>query len=372
MALHNRDILAQIQELPAPKIVEVKDYNQLLQENIDRLKEYLPNYKPLESDRYMKDLRVLTYKQYQGQIHDNYIIKQLLITTATGEALDHLTAFLDVWRLKGSKPYANYRFELSDILDYDVTIPSLTELTDNDGVYRAYVLEDTTIKAGQKSAVVKVELDAFIETTKLKTEIITTPLPFVTEAKAIEDYAHGADAESDDALRVRAIRALGKFSTAGSVDSYLYWIYSADKRITDAVVYGKKGTLEVNIYLHAKEGVDGVMIDRVEANLSDEKVRPLGDDVRVYSAGVKEVTINAEIELFDIGTQSEADATIKANFERESFVIGQHLTRTEVIKNLQVNGVYKVNTTFRDAITDKTEIIKIKALNLSYKEATYE
>lgn len=365
----NRDLLKMIKDLPAPSVVKVEDYQTLLIKNINKLREYLPNYEPLESDRYMKDLRVLTLKEYQNQLSDNYIIKQLLITTATGEMLDHLTAFLDVWRLKGSKPYANYTFELTTPLSYDITIPSDTQLTDPDGLFNAYVLKDTTLKAGQTKVSLKVELDAYIDTTELKTEIIKTPLPFVLKASADEPFKNGAKSEDDDSLRVRAIRSLGKFSTAGSVNSYLYWIYSADSRIDDAVVYGKKGTLEVNVYLHSKEGVDGVMIDRVEQNLSDEKVRPLGDDVHIYEAKIREVILTAEIELFDIGTQSTANETIKSNFKNFNFVIGQHLTKTEAIKNLQVNGVFRVNTSFDDVITDINEVIKIKEINLTFKEA---
>jgi phage-related baseplate assembly protein len=372
MVLHNRDILKEVGSLPPPSVVNIEEYNDLLKQNIIKLREYLPNYRPLESDRYMKDLRVVTYKQWQGQIQDNYIIRQLLITTATGEMLDHLSAFLDVWRLKGSKPYAKYRFDLSMALSYDVAIPKDTELTDNSGTYRAYVMEDATIKAGDTSVTVLIELDAFVTATNILTENITTPFSFVSRAFALEEFAHGSESESDDNLRVRAIRSLGKFSTAGSVNAYLYWTYTADSRIDDVVVWGKKGTLEVNVYLYSKEGVDAVMVDRVEAMLSREKVRPLNDDVHIYPATIKSFTLTATIELYDLSSQAYVEELIKKNFNDENFVIGQHLTRSEIIKNLQVKGVYRIPTKFNDIFTDKTEIVQIDGYELTFVEADYE
>jgi len=372
MVSHNRDILKEIGNLPSPSVVNVEEYNALLAKNVEKLEEYLPHYRPLESDRYMKDLRVVTYKEWQGQIQDNYVVRQLLITTAENEMLDHLSAFLDVWRLKGSKPYANYRFDLAMALDYDVVIPQYTELTDSNAVYKAYVMEDTTIKAGDMSATVKVELDAFVEHTDILTETIKTPFSFVTRAFAIDEFSHGATYESDDSLRVRAIRSLGKFSTAGSINAYLYWTYTADSRISDVVVYGKKGTLEVNVYLYAKSGVDSVMIDRVEEMLSREKIRPLNDDVHVYEADIKEITLTATIELFDVSNQGYAEQLIRENFDKENFVIGQDLTRSEIIKNLHVKGVYRIPTKFEDIFTNQTEIIQIKGYALTFVEANYE
>lgn len=364
----NIDIKNKIASLPAPAIVKEKSYDELLNENIETLKEYLPDYQPLESDRYMKLIRVLTWKQFLCQANRNETIKSLLITTATGSDLDNLVAYLGVFRLQGSKPYANYEFKLSKQLDDDFIIPAGLELINNDNTYKASLLEDVVIKAGDTKAIGKVELQAFIQNSDVKTEFIITPLPFVVEAKALENFANGAENENDERLRIRAIRSLGRFSTAGSVGSYLYWIYSADSRIDDAVVFGNKGTLEVNIYLYSKSGVDAVMIDRVEEALSSEKVRPLGDDVSVYPAEILKVDLQATIYLFDISKEAEVDKQIKENISNFNFVIGQHLTRTQLIKNLQVAGVYKVETDFKDIQTLKTQIIEIQNISLSYRE----
>ncbi len=363
------DFQKKINALDAPAVVEVLEYNDILEKNIALLKTIIPDYQPLESDRYMKILRVISNKEFHSQIDRNEVIKQLLITTAIGNNLDHLGARLDVFRLDGAKPTARYEFKTSKILSTPIVIPDGLELIDESGIYKAKLLGDLVVPVGSDSAIGLVELDLHIVTSKIQTIIITTPLPYVVNASAKEDFNNGDEAESDEKYRIRQIRSLGKYSTAGSKASYLYWIYSADSRIDDVSVFGVKGSLEVNIYLHSKDGVDGVMLDRVESILSDDKVRPIGDEIAVYTAIKKEITINATMELFDLSTAPQIRTKIEEYFNNYTFSIGEHLTRSDVVKRLHQSGVYKADTTFTDKLTTKTEIITLKALNLTFTEA---
>ena len=364
------DIAKKIKKLDKPKVIVEREFEDIFAENLMILKKIMPDdYKPIESDRYMKLLRVISYKEMYSQVDRNDVISQLLITTASDSNLDHLGARFDVFRLDGAKPYALYKFESSKIADTPIVIPAGLELIDESGVFKAKLLEDVVIGIGDDSAAGTVELDLHIEKSTIKTEIITTPLPYIMSAKALEDFENGDEAESDEKYRIRIIRSLGKYSTAGSRASYLYWTYSADSRIDDVSVFGTKGTLEVNVYLHSRTGVDGVMLDRVEENLSAEKVRPLGDEVSVYPAGIKSVDIVAEIELFDLSQAAQIQMKIEENLEEYFFSIGEHLTRTELIKNLQVNNVFRVNIEFQDLIISAKEIIKINKINLTFVEA---
>ena len=63
------------------------------------------------------------------------------------------------------------------------------------------------------------------------------------------------------------------------------------------------------------------------------------------------------------------EKSIKENFNSYKFLIGQHLTKTEVIKNLQVAGTYKVEIDFEDIKTSIKEIIEIKEINLTFAKA---
>jgi len=355
-----------LKNLPKPTIVIEKSFNDFLSENIEILKTIIPNYQPLESDRYMKLIRVLSLKETQNQIDRNDVIEQLLIATAIGSNLDNIGARFDVFRLQGSKPYAMYEISISTKLSKNVTLPKGLTLTDEAGLFKSFLLSDSIIPAGDEKVSLIFELDTYIDTTDIKTEIITTPLPFVVEAKSLEDFSNGSLAETDERYRLRIVESLGKYSTAGSVGSYVYWTKTADNRIDDVSVLGKKGTLEVNVYLASKSGVDGIMIDRVETALSSEKVRPLGDEVAVYEAEVLEVTLDVIVHTFDLMNMTDITNQINKNFDDYRFFIGQHLTRTDVIKNLQVTGVYKIEVAFEDIKTTTMQIIKIKDIKLNF------
>jgi len=324
------------------------------------------DYVPLESDPYMKKLRVLTLRQLHNVVDKNETIKQLLVTTATGANLDNLGAGVGVFRDAGEYPVAMFEFSLSVDLDVDAVIPKGTLLNSADDKYKAELLDDVVIKAGDIKGFGKVALQVYTKESEIKTENIVTDMPFVVIAKQLEAFSGGDEAESDDRYRVRIISSFSRFSTAGSREAYEYWAYSADSRIDDVVIISPE-PMVVDVYIYSFSGVDDEMIRRVANSLNDRYVRPLSDKVNIkkpVSMGYKGKATVFVKSLLDSG---EIEKRIRANFDN-SFYIGQDLPKSEFFKRCQVEGVVRVASDFEDIFVSDTAVIDSFELELEFRE----
>lgn len=377
MNIIREDIANKIARLPDLTVINIKSFDLLLNENIVLLKEVLGrDWQPLESDPYMKNLRVLTLRQMHNQADRNWTIRNLLITTATGSDLDHLGVQEGVYRDKGERPYALFEFKISTKLDHTVIIPKGTILNSADDIYKAETMEVGRIFAGDESVTVRTELQALSSNSDIRTDGILTDLPFVASVKQLENFINGSELESDDRYRVRILMRMASYSTAGAEDAYIYYTLLGDNRIDDVVVINVQEEgytdlferLDVPIIISSRNGVDQVMIDRVYASCTPRYVRPLNDHVIVRGAIERKVRIKATVEMFDLLRAGDVEMQIKKNFE-SAFYIGQNLVRSDVVRKMHIDGVYKVISGFEDVIIDRTEIIVIDGFDLDFVEA---
>ena len=367
MSLTYREIEKALQKLKAPAVVDSRNFDELMEELINDAKSVLgSDWKPLESDPYMKNLRVIALRKLHDQTDKNEIIRDLLITTAKGSMLDHLGLSRGVVRDEGEYPTAEYEFSLSAVLDYDVVIPAGTLLNSDDDRYKAETLTDAVIPAGAESVTVKVQLLDFVSNSDIQINNIVTELPFVATATQLEQFRDGDDKESDDRYRLRIMTALARSSTAGAEDAYRWYAMSADSRIKDVYITSKPKSLIVDVYVYG-DVMDEAMIERVTSTLTARHVRPLSDLPKVHKATLIPVTITAEIEVFDLLKAGEIKKQIEANFE-DAFSLGVDFVKSDLDRKCHVEGVYRVNSDFTDVITAPNEVVKITALNLNFRE----
>ena len=360
-----------ISSLQEPTAFKLKTFEELLAENIALAKIELSTdeteWLPLESDPYMKNLRVLTLRQLHNQNDKKETVKQLLVTTATGVDLDHLGSQENVFRDSGEYPYTNFEFTLLVARDEDVTLPAGLILNSDDDKFKAHTVDDVTIFAGNTVAILKVELEDYVTQSDIETENLVTELTFSVKIRQLDIFSNGADLESDDRYRLRIISSADRYSTAGAEEAYIYHAVSADSRIDDIVVLDEK-VLDVNIYLASFEGVDEIMLDRVREACNSKYVRPIGDNVIVAPAEIITLNLTATVEIFDLLKQSEIEKSIKANFDN-SFFIGQNFVESDFIRKCHIDGVYRVYSDFEDVILSDKQIIVIGSLTLDIKEA---
>ena len=335
-----------ITDLPPPEVIEEIGFEAIVARKIDRFKEIAASkgieYIPSPSDDIVTALEVLAYEEMLLRERINNAVKSGLLAFAKGSDLDHIgvTRF-GVTRLAGAKPYANFTFTLSSAFGYDITLPKGLILG-NDKNDRAFLLDDVVIAAGSLSSDGTAELDAFVETSDAKTEMILTPLPYLVEAQQNTAFEGGENPEDDERFRERIWLSRERKSTAGSRMMYRYYALSADSRVQDvAIIEDTAGV--VKIYLLGDNGAaDSVMIDRVSAELDKEEVRPLTDKVEVYSATVTDVTIDAQLVLYDLSLQNDVQSLVEERFAKNTMIFGKELSLAKIYGLLESESVADV------------------------------
>ncbi|WP_422776123.1 baseplate J/gp47 family protein [Pseudomonas mediterranea] len=154
--------------------------------------------------------------------------------------------------------------------------------------------------------------------------------------------------ESDDSLRERAQMAWEGLSTAGPRNSYIFHARSADGQVADA-------TAESPLPAEAVVTVQSVLGDgtasptllaAVNAYLSDDERRPIGDRLTVQSAQIIRYQIRAKLYPFTTGPENELSLAA-ANTKLLQFVhqrrrLGLEVSESILHASLHVEGVRKV------------------------------
>lgn len=332
-----------ISNLPKPDVLQVLDYEAVLNQNIDNFKTLLPDWQPLESDEFSLILQAFAYRELHLRAEFNNLANAFFLSTSTGSNLDNYAVFYGVERLKGSKPYALYEFSLSDVFATDIVIPANLILTDEKSKFQARLLSDVVITAGTDKATGTVELQLETKSSEVKTEIITTPLPFVVSAKSLEAFSNGSNPESDDEFRQRILLSMADKSTAGSEETYKSFTFNADERVEDvAVLNGGAGVVNVFYY---SSSADSLMQSRIVAMLNKKEVRPLTDNVVVAPATEVSFSVTAELRILPNQETATVYSNAVASLEnglKKLKQIGTDITLSEINDFLKVDGVKEV------------------------------
>lgn len=332
-----------ITSLPKPRVLQTLNYEDILNENINNFKTLLPNWKPLESDEYKMMLEAFAYRELHLRAEFNKLASAFFLSTSTGTDLDSYAVSHDAERLKGAKPYTTYEFKLSVILNQDVVIPKNLVLTDNNSLLESKLLKDVIIKAGTTIGSGTVELQKEISSSEIKTEVITTSLPFVVTASATNDFKNGSNPESDEDFRERILLSMADKSTAGSEETYKSFTFGADERIEGVTVLnGGSGVVSVYYY---SSNADELMKTRIEEALNVKEIRPLTDTVVVQAAN--EIVFNIIAKLKILPNQETATIYTNAVQSLENGLkglkkIGVEITLSEINNFLKVPGVKEV------------------------------
>lgn len=153
--------------------------------------------------------------------------------------------------------------------------------------------------------------------------------------------------EEDSSLRNRVQLAFEKLSVAGPRNSYIAHALGADGRVADVTAISP-APCEVLVSVLSVEGngtASAEVLQAVEARLSDEDVRPVGDRVTVQSAQIVPYSVNATLYLYP-GPEAElvrsaADDALQ-RYIAEQRRLGRDIRRSAVYAALHVEGVQRV------------------------------
>jgi len=301
-------------------------------------------------DRLMID--VMAYRESLLRSKIQYGFEQNLIAYADYPAIDAIGAQKDIFRLEPSAAGCIQRFYLSEPLAFAVTVSSGTAVKVEGAAYAFITTENLTIPAGSEYGDVHIlcsvtgSLANNIETGAINK--MTRPIGFIDRTENITETSGGADRETTEHYRKRLLEAPGNFSVAGPVQAYRYFALSAHSDIIDVDPQSPEPSV-VYVYVLTENGeASSEILDRVADVLSADAVRPIGDDVSVFSA----VPVEFEVtETLTIQPEADADtvraaalAVLNRLFDDWKRKLGQDILPDAIIEVLRsVPGVHKVS-----------------------------
>jgi phage-related baseplate assembly protein len=178
--------------------------------------------------------------------------------------------------------------------------------------------------------------------------------------------------EDNTNLRLRAQRAWEGLSVAGPRGAYKFHALSADGRVADAEAISPSPAVAVVTVL-STEG-DGTaspeLLAIVEAALSAEDIRPVGDRLTVQAAEIIDYLIDATLYLYPGPEQEpilEAAAASLQRFITAQRRIGRDIRISAIHAALHVEGVQRVELTQppADVIIDDTQAAHCTATSIA-------
>lgn len=154
--------------------------------------------------------------------------------------------------------------------------------------------------------------------------------------------------ESDNDFKRRIQLSFEAFTTAGSEASYIFHGLSADGQVADITPLSPSAGV-VEIYVLARTGnglADSALLTKVENALNAKTIRPLTDNVQVFSVEVVNFVVVAELILFN--GPDESLVLTNAQTELDSYLLasrsnGIDITISGLHHALHQSGVQKVN-----------------------------
>jgi len=174
-------------------------------------------------------------------------------------------------------------------------------------------------------------------------------LPYISRVENITMSMYGANEEDDERFRERIRLSIERFSNAGSKEAYIFHTKTAHQDIEDVEVFSPApGQVKVLFLMKGGQIPTQDMLNLVQSYLSDEKVRPLTDQVFVEAPQVVNYSVNL---TYYIHRKDEARATeISAKVYQavQEFIswtgskIGRDILPEELIARVKKAGAYRV------------------------------
>ncbi|MGE4431897.1 MAG: baseplate J/gp47 family protein [Sphingobium sp.] len=169
----------------------------------------------------------------------------------------------------------------------------------------------------------------------------------LTLTPADEENGTPAVMEDDEDFRRRITLAPEGYSVAGPRGAYIFYALSAASDVADASAISPAPT-EVEVYVLSRTGTGAAspeLLATVEAALSGEDVRPIGDQVTIHSASIVNYAIVASLPTFagpdkDVvlaEAQARIDSWVAANRK-----LGRNINRAAICAALFPGGVENV------------------------------
>lgn len=267
--------------------------------------------------------------------------KMRLLKFAKAETLDYIGDRVNCARLGKEKASTIMRYKLASPLSINVPIPMGSTVTP-DGV----LIYETTVAASILAGETFVDIPAQAQSGgsvynnypigSINTQVSNVPYISAVENVTVptggddgepyplsDDHPDGDDGTGDNNYRERIRKAPAGFSTAGPEEAYEYFALSADASVEDVKVVSEQtaGRVDITVTTTGGQIPSEDILQKVLAKCSDKKVRPMNDDVHVYSPEV--VKYDIEVEYF---TTEDMESDAVAAIEGDGGAIDQYIS----------------------------------------------
>lgn len=276
--------------------------------------------------------------------------KQNLVTYADDAHLDHVSAFVATTRLDAACAACTVEFT-AEPEHSGMVIPKGTQVTP-DGKLMFATVEDAGLVAGNATVTVK----AVCETAGIvangfaagQINKLVKPVPGIVSVRNTTTSMGGAEVESNDHLRDRALDAPRGFSTAGPVGAYGWWAKSAHQEVAHAVSVSPV-PCEIEVYVLMEQGrlpeIDELA--QVAAVLAPDEVRPQGDRVQVFAPTQAEYALELTWVAPSVPQQAQlakaVEHIVAEYVQWQRLRLGRDINPSELIHRLRGAGVQNVH-----------------------------
>lgn len=281
--------------------------------------------------------------------------KMNLLAFAEGDFLEHHGVLVDTDRLEATAATVTLCLTLSTAREAATAIPAGTRATAGDGVY--FAIDDAAIiPAGETSITVAATCtetgtkgNGYVAG-EIKT--LTDPVPFVATVANTTTSEGGADREKDDDYRSRIQEAPERFSVAGPSGAYEYFAKATNPLIADVKAKnGGAGVVNVYVLLQGGELPGEEILAAVDETLSNDKIRPLTDNVNVLAPTAVDYDVNVKYwvsrddatELVEI--QNAVEKAVQDYVSWQKAKMGRDINPTELYYRIREAGAKRAEIT---------------------------
>ncbi|WP_341516765.1 baseplate assembly protein [Citrobacter gillenii] len=307
---------------------------------------------PAQAERLLIDL--FAYRENLVRIAVQEAAKQNLVAYSRAPMLDYLGELVGVHRLPAQAAKTTLQFSFARTYSGNVMIPQGTRASASDSIMFAtdedVLLPSSSLNvAVTATCVITGESGNGWQPAQISA-LVDRVGSYDINVTNLTASTGGCGEESDDALRERIQLAPESFSNAGSYGAYRFHTLSVSQSIIDVAVLGPdEGLAEgcVEIYPLTLNGLPGSeLLAQIERDVSKEKKRPLTDKVSAKKPPRVTYQIRAQLTLFTTADQettlAAAHKAISTWTQQRQTRLGQDIVPNQIIKVLQVDGVYDV------------------------------
>lgn len=236
-----------------------------------------------ELDKYRILINGISLKLFHGYQHIEKTGKMNLLKYSEGNYLLHLGMTRGIEKNEEKAATCEITFYLSDLQPAVVAIPKGTQITAGDGVY----FETETyaeILPGQENVTTRAicQMNGTIGNDYVvgQLNILVDPIAYVEKVKNTTATMGGEDIMTDEEYREKIYLAPSSFSTAGTEDSYAYWVKEYSLLIKDVKVTSPEDdTIKIIVLLKDGEIPDENFLNNLKEFLTKMNVKPLTEKV---------------------------------------------------------------------------------------------